>query len=562
MKQISENLPKKTREKSSKRTKVHRTAPEIARKIIAFEELLNCKKNQFSERATINLLDIPKSTIRSWQKQKNSKLPSNELTNFIETQTGKDFIQKVVVAGIIANKCGSGGVKGMQDFLRNSGLNFFVASSAGALQDFWVRCGVHILKYGAEEEKRLAQYIKNKEITVGLDELFRGRKPCLVAIEVVSNYILLAKFTSDRKATSWRRELDIRMGELGTKIFQVVSDLCGAIRSYAKSIKAIHSPDLFHGQYEISKATAGSLSSQERAAETALKKADEVLIKLLETPSSSEKKAEEKQDALLDNAKKRMELVADYAEKKDRREKVKAANRKIGEIHRPINLETGELQSEEIVRTNFKDQVNIVKKCAKEAKLAKPCEDRIEKAERAFEEMATYMKNFFIVFFAFIRALGLTSQQEEFFKEVIFPLCYLRSILRRAPAKKRAKHQRLLRILEEKLCESPWVDNLKEEWMEKGMELSESFQRSSSCVEGSNGMLSLLHHRFHRLSENTLRVISIIQNFYVRRPDNTTAAQRFFGAEHKDLFESLVANVRIPGKPQRQVRKRGKQCAA
>ena len=113
------------------------------------------------------------------------------------------------------------------------------------------------------------------------------------------------------------------------------------------------------------------------------------MIKLLETPSSSEKKAEEKQDALLDNAKKRMELVADYAEKKDRREKVKAANRKIGEIHRPINLETGELQSEEIVRTNFKDQVNIVKKCAKEAKLAKPCEDRIEKAERAFEEMAT-----------------------------------------------------------------------------------------------------------------------------------------------------------------------------
>jgi hypothetical protein len=32
----------------------------------------------------------------------------------------------------------------------------------------------------------------------------------------------------------------------------------------------------------------------------------------------------------------------------------------------------------------------------------------------------------------------------------------------------------------------------------------------------------------------------------------TTAAERFFEARHENLLDSLVANVRIPGRPQQQ----------
>ena len=52
---------------------------------------------------------------------------------------------------------------------------------------------------------------------------------------------------------------------------------------------------------------------------------------------------------------------------------------------------------------------------------------------------------------------------------------------------------------------------------------------------------------------NSSFLIDLIHNFDVRRKDDgTTAAERFFGARHENLFESLVTNVRIPSKPQKQ----------
>ena len=163
---------------------------------------------------------------------------------------------------------------------------------------------------------------------------------------------------------------------------------------------------------------------------------------------------------------------------------------------------------------------------------------------------------------AFLKGPRLTLKQKEFFNEVVFPLCYLKTIWRKLPKKKKEEHRELLETLKAKIRDGPWPEELKEEWMKKGKEIAESFQRSSSCVEGRNGMLSLCYHRFHRLNERSLKVLTIVHNFDTRRSDGTTAAERFFEAKHKNLFESLVENVRIPGKPQQQKHNREEKLAA
>jgi Family of unknown function (DUF6399) len=53
------------------------------------------------------------------------------------------------------------------------------------------------------------------------------------------------------------------------------------------------------------------------------------------------------------------------------------------------------------------------------------------------------------------------------------------------------------------------------------------FQRSSSCVEGRNGHLSLWHHGLHKLSTRKLKVLTTLHNYYIRGADGTTAAERF-----------------------------------
>ena len=80
------------------------------------------------------------------------------------------------------------------------------------------------------------------------------------------------------------------------------------------------------------------------------------------------------------------------------------------------------------------------------------------------------------------------------------------------------------------------------------------FQRSSSCVEGRNGRLSLQHHGQSRVSERRLKALTVIHNYLVKRADGTTAAERFFGQKHKDVFSWLLE--RLPDLPRAAEKRR------
>ena len=75
------------------------------------------------------------------------------------------------------------------------------------------------------------------------------------------------------------------------------------------------------------------------------------------------------------------------------------------------------------------------------------------------------------------------------------------------------------------------------------------FQRSSSCVEGRNGHLSLWYHSWHGISERKLRALTTVHNYFTKRPDGTTPAERFFEKKPKDLFAWLLEHVDLPARP-------------
>ncbi len=545
------------------RHKIHLAPQSISGKIVAFHVIADAN-NKKSAREIAELIQVPNSTMQTWRKQEALKnTAGDEVSIFFATPTGSAFLHRMVVAIMYNNKCGASGICGAQECLRNSGLDKYVASSAGALQAFWHRCEDSILSFGKIWEHKLAEGMKHRKITVILDEMFRKRMPCLVAIEAVSNYILLEKFTEDRTAKTRKRELDHAIKELPVTIDQVASDLCGALRSLTKEYNAVHSSDLFHGQYEISKATGGALSSQERAAEKALTEIESDLAKMMSKPTRIGKKNKKRQKEDIERAEKKREtLKVDYQEKKARREQTREAKRKLGQVYHPIDLETGKIQSAETVEKRFAEQFKVIGKNAENAGLSQPCHDRIEKAERAFALMIKFLKHFFVVMTAILLDMKLTLEQKKFFEEVIFPLSYLNMIWKRLPKKEKARLGQLLAKLQEELKNSSLTEEFKEALMKIGKETAETFQRSSSNVEGRNGVLSLLMHRFHYLSEKTLRVLSVVHNFGVKRKgEATTAAERFFGGKHDELFGYLVANVRIPRKPQVQIRKKSRWAA-
>jgi hypothetical protein len=43
--------------------------------------------------------------------------------------------------------------------------------------------------------------------------------------------------------------------------------------------------------------------------------------------------------------------------------------------------------------------------------------------------------------------------------------------------------------------------------------------------------------------------LTILHNYYIERPDGTTAAERFFGTKPKDLFQHLINNIELLPRP-------------
>jgi Family of unknown function (DUF6399) len=53
----------------------------------------------------------------------------------------------------------------------------------------------------------------------------------------------------------------------------------------------------------------------------------------------------------------------------------------------------------------------------------------------------------------------------------------------------------------------------------------------------------------HQLPQRKLQALTVVHNYWLKRGDGTTAAERFFGSKPADLFEYLVAHLPVPARP-------------
>lgn len=154
-----------------------------------------------------------------------------------------------------------------------------------------------------------------------------------------------------------------------------------------------------------------------------------------------------------------------------------------------------------------------------------------------------------------VSELRLTAELEQVVLKELIPALYLQRAARKlqtaeARAKVMAVYQPMLERIRGPASEFgklPAEDRAKIERVAE--QAADLFQRSSSCVEGRNGQLALRHHNLHRLSNGKLGALTVAHNYYLTRSDDTTAAERFFGAKPRDLFGWLVDRLDVPARP-------------
>ena len=106
-----------------------------------------------------------------------------------------------------------------------------------------------------------------KWITLCEDETFHPAI-CMVAIEAISNFIILEEYVEKRDAATWNKIVSKALEGLTVKVIQIASDEAkGLINHTEKGLGAHHSPDVFHVQQEIGKGTSGALNETVKKAE-------------------------------------------------------------------------------------------------------------------------------------------------------------------------------------------------------------------------------------------------------------------------------------------------------
>lgn len=532
---------------------------EVAKKVVEFEKSI---KRPASQRKLAEELKIPRSTLQHWLSRKETINANPQVIAFFESPDGVAFLHRIVLAAhFVMTLLGPCGIRLVCLFLELTGLDRFVAASYGSQQEVSLDMEKGVVEFGQEERNRLAEGMEPKKVSVCEDETFHP-KTCLVAIEPVSNFILLEKYTPSRKAEEWSSSMEKAIGDMPIEVIQSTSDEARGIRHHVEEdLGANHSPDVFHVENEVVKATSVSLATRKRKAEKALEKAinkvsghrEEKDAYLNGNRGPGRPPAFDKR--IQDAQKKEDEATEALEKATDHQERTKKAIQGISEAYHPYDLETCASRGAEELASLLEKQFSEIEQVASEASLPDRCLKRIKKAKRVVVDMIATIAFFFLTVRAKVEALSLSPEVEKAVYENLIPAIYLGLVSKKA---KDAQQRHKLRHRSQKLLapllvrDGPFCSLAKEERLlinRVAHECAQLFQRSSSCVEGRNGQLALRHHGLHRISDRKLAALTTVHNYFVKRSDGTSAAERLFGSRPRDLFEWLLDRVDIPGRP-------------
>jgi transposase-like protein len=542
---------------------IRRDRLERAEKLEAAEARLAAGKTQ---RQVAEELGVARSTLQDWRRASSPGGVPEALAAFTATPEGVRWLQRMLLAAQFAITLrGGAGVRVVCEFLQLSGLSAFVAASYGSQQKLNSALEKAVVALAEEQRTVLAEGMAPRQVAVCEDETFHP-ETCLVALEPVSNFILLEQYAQDRSAATWTQALQQAIAELPVEVIQGTSDEAKALRRHIeKECNGHHSPDLFHVQHEVSKATSLHLARQVKQAEVqvasaeahcqAERAAEQAYRRQRQRPPGRPPAFEQRiQGAMSELAQAEIELEQAQARQREARDLLG----ELGELYHPYALENGQAQPAERLAPRFEEVWRRLKALADLADLPTRAREHLAKAQRLTTQLLATLSFFFATLLAKVEALNLPPDVHEAVIEQLIPAIYLE---RAASRSTRADSRHRLRTLSEQLLEplrqpahplQQLAPALQARIEQVAGECADLFQRSSSAVEGRNGQLSLFHHGRHRLSDTKLAALTAVHNFHIRRADGTTAAERLFGRAHTPLFEQLLDRVPLPPPPRRR----------
>jgi Family of unknown function (DUF6399) len=519
----------------------------------AFADFSDPVNPPFSQRQYAREHGIPRSTLGDWLRQDFPEHLDPSLVSFFCRPSGVAFLRRLVLALLLVfhhrNACG---LRPIGDFLRMVELDHFVGSSYGALYTLDAHLQADLILLGQQQRQRLASGMAGKDIVLCPDENFHGPHICLVAIEPVSDFIVVEAYRSRRDSGTWAGAINEGLQGLPVRLVGLTGDQAsGLVRCAQEELHVGYHPDLLHLQRDLAGPVLPPLA---RPISQAVKDLEKVGREERRLEQADQKDPDSVTvEAWVANIRAEEQAEKDREESQRRLDQAVEQIRGVSAAYHPFDRETGQLVTAEQMSARLSAPLGRLQVVVEEANLSERARQAVEKARGWVTLLVGCLAWYWSLTRVRLEKLDLSEEGERAFRESLVASCYweMAAGKEKDPQERRRLEGMAKRLKEKAWCEggplADWTEAERGEAERVARQCAELFQRSSSCVEGRNGRLSLFHHGQTRLSEKRLQALTAVHNYVVRRADGTTAAERFFGQKHTDAFAWLLE--RLPELP-------------
>jgi Family of unknown function (DUF6399) len=529
-----------------------------------FEHYLELQAQGVSQRQAAKQLQVPRTTLQAWHAWHDTLDICPHVAAFFQSGPGLAFAHRLILAfHLVCLEVGACGIRLACLFLNLSGLDRFVAASYGAQQQVNRQVEHAIVDYRQTETARLAKDMPRKALTMTQDETFTGGL-CLVAMDPDSNFIILEQLAHARDQATWNALLAPALAQLNCQVIQSTSDEAPGLLAYVEHyLEAHHSPDLFHVQHELSRAVSAPIATKKRAAHKAATEARERLEQgqtyLQTTGDEPEKRTPgrlPKEPRRLAHAQQALEAASREHERlAQQHEQIARSIRGIGHAYHFVDLDRGVRRNGQLIASELQEHIEQVRTIAQHEGLSQSCLERIDKAERVVPKMQATIEFVSGYVGQQVKQLDLTQPASFAMHAKLIPSFYLDRVAQTRTLREGEPLREFAERLRTPLFEpggalSKVSPEAQDQIRDEAKRLAAVFQRSSSNVEGRNGYLSLRNHQLRGLDLPRKReCFTAIHNFFLTRPDGTTAAERFFGQKPRSMFAAILESVELPPAP-------------
>lgn len=517
-----------------------------------------------SARRAAVVLDFPRTSLRRAAPRFDGMDADPGARDFFDSPAGQLWVHRlVVVLLLVVVVWGSLGVEKVQFILQALGLDRRVACSRSHLQERSQRLQLLVREFGQEEVSRLNLAAVARTIPLCADEMWMARTMVLAANDPVSNYLFAQTIAATRDEATWTQTLQEARAGMTFTIHTVVTDQAKALIALAQNgLDVLHVAELFHGQYELTGATARRLATRVQAAQTAHDEAvaaTRAVRGAQHAEAAGERGPGRPRDwdhALAVAQETQHQTALALRQARADQEGMREAVRGLSDALHPIDLTTGQVQAPDTVVAALERHLTRAQGIA--TKLGTRAVAAVTSVRSMVPAWGALVSAWHEAVAARVAAAKLSAGLAALVLGVLIPALYLDWIRTRNHLVA-AERKRLTGLRDELLgtvrTHAEWIalpPAHRAALLGLAQECAQWFVRCTGSTEGHNGWLRLHFNHLHRVTPEWLETQRVLHNFLLRRPDGTTAAQRFFGVAHGDLLESLVARMPLPALPRRR----------